>query len=315
MSVSSEKFVKYFEDLYNNGAIYLWGANGETITKTLTDKLYKQFGSATYNKDYYNAKLAEGKGKIGADCSGAFYPLSGVDRSASGFYNDCTEKGLIGAIPKNKVCMVFNKNLTHMGAYLGNGCTVEMRDSKLNVYKEDLKISRWYYYGIPSFVEYTETEKATDTTSSDVIVTNYQTWVNTKLGKEEIKVDGSYGDNTLKATVKVLQTLFVKEYKTNTKLSIDGKYGTKTIAACPAYSAMKKNTTAFADITYIVHVYLYAVMRYDMKGIINSTKVSTNYSDITKAYVSKYQNDTRGLAADGYAGSATLRAMFASTNK
>ena len=37
------KVVEYFENLIKNKAIYLWGANGEIITKTLTDKLYKTF--------------------------------------------------------------------------------------------------------------------------------------------------------------------------------------------------------------------------------------------------------------------------------
>ena len=48
-------------------AIYLWGANSEIITKALVDKLYKIFGSKTYDKKYYDDKLKEGIGKIGAD--------------------------------------------------------------------------------------------------------------------------------------------------------------------------------------------------------------------------------------------------------
>ena len=68
--------IAYFESLYQNKAVYLWGANGETITKELCDRLYRSYGSSSYNKAYYESKCKEGAGRIGADCSGAMYPLS-----------------------------------------------------------------------------------------------------------------------------------------------------------------------------------------------------------------------------------------------
>lgn len=280
MAVSQKEFIEWFEELYAKGAIYLWGANGETITKELCDKLYNWYGSSTYNRTYYNSKLAEGKGKIGADCSGAFLKLSGTDRTASGYYNNCKKKGLIASLPTDMVCLVFNKNLTHIGAYLGNGYTIEMKNSQVNVHKEKLKRSRWYYYGIPSFVDYSVPLEKIETSisSCDKIVSNYQKWLNDNLDGKNISVDGAYGPDTR--------------------------------GACPKWSVLKANAEAFSLITYIIHVYLYAVAKYDMKGIVNSTKVSTVYSDNTKSYVAKYQSNTRGLVVDGWAGSATLYQMF-----
>lgn len=155
---TDKQLVEWFEKLHQEKAIYLWGANSEIITKSLTDKLFTWFGSKTYDKGYYDNKFKEGFAKIGADCSGSFKPISGFDTTAQGYYNSCKEKGLISKIPMNKVCLVFRKNLsgriTHIGLYCGNGYTIEMKSSKENCVKEKLKPWRWTYYGVPNWIEY-----------------------------------------------------------------------------------------------------------------------------------------------------------------
>ena len=78
MSKNVNEVVSYFEKLYDNKAIYLWGANGELITQQLCDKLFKTYGSSTYSKQYYDNKFKEGAGHIGADCSGAMYIIISV---------------------------------------------------------------------------------------------------------------------------------------------------------------------------------------------------------------------------------------------
>ena len=115
---------KHFQGLVNGKAIYVWGANCETITAEMVNRLYKTYGSSKYNRAYYDGKLAEGKGRIGADCSGSFRPVSGYDTTANGYYNKCTKKGEIGTLPKNKPCMVFIKQsgkMVHIGWYDGAG--------------------------------------------------------------------------------------------------------------------------------------------------------------------------------------------------
>ena len=54
--VTQQQFKDHYNHLYNSGAIYVWGANGEIITKDLTNRLYRSYGSSTYNKTYYNNK-------------------------------------------------------------------------------------------------------------------------------------------------------------------------------------------------------------------------------------------------------------------
>ena len=153
--------IQYFENLYNSGAIYLWAANSQIITKELCDYLYKHYGNKDYDKTYYDKKFLEGAGKIGADCSGSLYPLSGVDQTAQGYYNSCLVKGGISLIDRNKPCLVFKgKSVTsiyHVGFYCGNGYTIEMESSDTNCVKKTLDKGRWNYFGIPSWIDYTGT--------------------------------------------------------------------------------------------------------------------------------------------------------------
>lgn len=158
MSKKVSEVILYFENLYKNKAIYLWGANGELITRELCDKLFKTYGSSTYNRQYYDNKFKEGSGRIGADCSGAMCPVSGFDTTAQGYYNKCSTKGNITSIPKDTPCLVFKGKSTsainHIGFYLGNDYVVEMKSSKDNCVKDKLSTGNWKWYGIPNWIEY-----------------------------------------------------------------------------------------------------------------------------------------------------------------
>lgn len=158
MSKKVNEVISYFENLYKNKAIYLWGANGELITRELCDKLFKTYGSSTYNRQYYDNKFKEGSGRIGADCSGAMCPVSGFDTTAQGYYNKCSTKGNITSIPKDTPCLVFKGKSTsainHIGFYLGNDYVVEMKSSKDNCVKGKLSTGNWKWYGIPNWIEY-----------------------------------------------------------------------------------------------------------------------------------------------------------------
>lgn len=153
-----KEVLDWFEYLYSSGAIYVWGANGEIINQSLIDKCYKNYKSNTYNKTYYDNKLKEGKGKIGADCSGAFCKVSGFDTTAKNYYAKCITKGNIKNIPENKVCLVFRgsspSSIYHIGLYCGNGYTIEMKSSKENCVKSKFSKSNWTYYGMPTWIDY-----------------------------------------------------------------------------------------------------------------------------------------------------------------
>lgn len=306
--VTQQQFKDHYNKLYNNGAIYVWGANGETITKDLTDRLHKSYGSFTYNKTYYDNKYKEGKNKIGADCSGSIYPLSKADNTARGYYNLCSKKGSINDLPVNTACLLFNANFTHVGAYMGNGTTIEMMSSKRNCVKQSLQKSRWAYYGIPNWLE--------STVSSSSTVQNNTKPVNTNINEKEVikniqewcndycdaglKIDGEFGPKTKKALVKALQHCLNVKYKAN--LKEDGEFGPNTKAKC-------KNASSCKELTYICQAMLF-VMGYDMSSSIKNKNLDGSYGKGTKAIVLKYQQDTRGLRHDGECGPATFYAMF-----
>lgn len=172
---------QHFLDLGKRGALYVWGANCQKITKELMDKLYKTFGNDTYTKAYYNNKLKEGEGKQGADCSGSLYPVSGCDATAEGYYNRCVDKGKIKTIPEDKVCLVFKRNskgkINHVGCYTGDGYVSEMASSKANYRRKKLDGNGWDLWGMPDFVSNPDEEFV-----------------------EPLEVDGSWGkDTTIKS--------------------------------------------------------------------------------------------------------------------
>lgn len=149
---------RWFDRLEQEGALYVWGMNGEIISGGTIQKAYDAFRSKTYDQEYYNQKLVAGLGKIGADCSGAFYQLAGSDNTAAGYYAGCIEKGSIDTLP-DKPCMVFKENssgkIYHIGWYRPeNGTVSEMASSKSNFQRKPLEGADWDYWGIPKFIDY-----------------------------------------------------------------------------------------------------------------------------------------------------------------
>ena len=274
--VTQQQFKDHYNKLYNSGAIYVWGANGEIITKDLTNRLYKNYGSSKYNKTYYDNKYKEGKGKIGADCSGSIYPLSKADNTAKGYYNECSKRGSINNLPANTACLIFNANFTHVGAYLGNGTTIEMMSSTRNCVKQSFNKSRWAYYGIPNWLE------------TNVSVQQHPTSkpVKTMAKKKEV--------------IKNIQR-WCNDY-CNAGLTENGIFGTKTKAACITASGK-------TPLVYICQAMLYC-KGYNMSNSISNNKLDGIMGQGTKKQILLYQQNTRGLRHDGCCGAATFYAMF-----
>ena len=303
--ITQKQFKEHYQNLYKNKAIYVWGANCETINKNLTDGLYKAFGSSTYNKTYYDNKLKEGKGKIGADCSGSIYPLSKKDDTAKGYYRACNEKGSINNMPKNVACLVFNASFTHVGAYMGDGTTIEMMSSTKNCVKQNLQKSRWAYYGIPNWLEVKESiaisveQHSASTNTHTEVIKNIQKWCNNYCNAGLV-VDGKFGSKTAEGLCKALQHCLNVEYKAN--LIVDGKFGSKTKAKCKVASSCEA-------LTYICKAML-LYKGYVANHCIKNNNFTKEYDIDTKNIVLLYQQDTRGLKHDGICGVATFYSMF-----
>ncbi len=149
----------WWDRIETEGALYVWGMNGEIISDRSIDVAYNSYKSSTYNRDYYDKKLRVGRGRIGADCSGAFYPLAGSDNTAAGYYSGCISKGKIDKIPMDTPCMVFKRNasgrIIHIGWYRPEDKTVsEMASSQVNFRRKKLSGAGWSDWGIPRFIDY-----------------------------------------------------------------------------------------------------------------------------------------------------------------
>ena len=300
--VTQKQFKEHFRKLAMEKAVYVWGGNCEIITKQMIDILFRVYGSKTYNRAYYDGKLKEGEGRIGADCSGAFLPLSGADNTAKGYYKACTIKGSIKGMPKDVACMVFNKDFTHVGAYMGDGTTIEMRSSKLNVWEEGFDESRWAYYGIPDWLEAhpeKEESKEIEVAGGDPVIKNIQRFCNEYVDAGLI-IDGIYGPLTEAALCKALQHYLNVTY--GAELDEDGEFGPLTKAACVVISG--KN-----ELVYVAQAVLYC-KGYDMSHSIANDDLDGELGVGTEREVLEYQQDTRGLRHDGKCGPATFYTMF-----
>lgn len=152
--ISAKGFETYLESIYRATAVYVWGADCEIGTKELLEKKIKQFGKEHY-KDLTVEKI---EGRICADCSGLFTPISGMNITAQSYYDRCSVKGSVKQIPKNKKCLLFRKEngkVVHVSGYLGNGYLIEMWDG---CEKRKFKESEWTYYGFPTWLEEQEDE-------------------------------------------------------------------------------------------------------------------------------------------------------------
>ena len=147
--ISANGFVEYLETIFRATAIYFWGGNVEFGSKEMLE-----FKKKVYGKEHYTDLTVEMiEGKLCADCSGLFAPISGYDDTAHGYYEKCVEKGRIGQIPRNKKCLLFreeNGRKVHMAGYLGNGYLVEMWDG---CEKREFKESEWTHFGFPAWLE------------------------------------------------------------------------------------------------------------------------------------------------------------------
>ena len=147
--ISATGFENYLESIYRATAVYVWGADCEIGTKELLEKKIKQFGKEHY-KDLTVEKI---EGRICADCSGLFTPISDLNITAQSYYDRCSIKGSISQIPTNKKCLLFRKEngkVVHVAGYLGNGYLIEMWDG---CEKRKFNASEWTYYGLPTWLE------------------------------------------------------------------------------------------------------------------------------------------------------------------
>lgn len=290
MAKKTKEVISYFEDLYKNKAVYLWGANGQTITKELCDKLYATYGTSTYNKTYYNNKFKEGQGRIGADCSGAMYVMSGFDTTAQGYYDKCSTKGLISKIDKSKPCLVFKYSKTkmnHIGFYCGDGYTIEMESSKTNCVKKKLSDGKWTHYGIPKWIDYSDWS---NNNNNNIVVTTNEKGIDVSSYQGNIDWKKVASDGIkfaiLRGTVKngTMDSTFERNYKGATENGLD--------VAVYHFSYALDSNTAINDAINLVNrlngkkLPIWLDLEWDTQGKLGKAKIS----EIAVAFVQACKN-------------------------
>ena len=125
------------------GCGYVYGAQGEVMTKSLLDTLIKRFGRSHYYFDGYSAEKWIGKQCF--DCSGLIVwaleqlGLIRTDLTADGLYQLCNpaEKGKLE--PGD---LVFYQNSNgykhHVGVYMGNGKVIHARGTAYGVVETEM---------------------------------------------------------------------------------------------------------------------------------------------------------------------------------
>lgn len=210
--ISANGFVEYLETIFRATAIYFWGGNVEFGSKELLEFKKKTYGKENYTK--ITVEMIEGK--ICADCSGIFAPISGYDDTAQGYYDKCVEKGRIGQIPRNKKCLLFreeNGKKVHMAGYLGNGYLIEMWDG---CEKREFKESEWTHFGFPTWLE----------AQADEIVVGGQIVLTDAIKIYNTASDAKNGKNTLPFTYPSGTYYIYKIHEPTGAVNITRKKGT-----------------------------------------------------------------------------------------
>lgn len=210
--ISANGYVEFLESVYRAGCVYVWGGNLEFGTKELLE-----FKKKTYGKENYNDLTVEMiEGRLCADCSGLFAPISGYDDTAQGYYDKCMEKGRIGQIPRNKKCLLFreqNGRMVHMAGYEGNGYLVEMWNG---CEKREFKESEWTHFGFPSWLE----------SQVDEIVVGGEIFLTNAIKIYNTASDAKNGKNTLPFTYPSGTYYIYKIHKPTGAVNITKKKGT-----------------------------------------------------------------------------------------
>ena len=242
--VTQTPAAEYYLNLYLSGAIYVWGMNAPDIitSKSIMDT-YEVNHTKKYDRAYYEAKLKEGYGKIGSDCSGAHHGISGYDDNAQGYFNSCISTAKTTAMSDDKVVLLFNgsstSKITHTGVFIPGLGEFHMKSSKDNAVLEEFSSRTFKYFGYAKFINY----NAEDFMLRD----HYDMWIKllqfemNKAFEAELKVDGIFGNKTLAATDSIgllkkgSKGVFVRllQIFLNTKFGIqletDGVFGKATL--------------------------------------------------------------------------------------
>lgn len=175
---TNKQLVAYCQQVYDASWVYWYGTCGYKCTESLYASKAKQY-PAHYTSDRASGYKADIKaGRMCADCVGmikSFFWKGGdingknvyasnhcPDVSADGMIKLCKESGPIANMPDVPGLVVWKSG--HIGVYIGDGYTIEMRGFAYDCVKRKVSAGPWTKWGkLPaSMLEYSDMDKPTD---------------------------------------------------------------------------------------------------------------------------------------------------------
>lgn len=248
---TGKKLAEYCLKVYQDKWVYWYGTYGQKCTESLYNSKKNQYPDhyGSSRTSAYKKDITEGKRC--ADCVGLIksYFWSGgdintipkygtnhcPDVSANGMLNQCSQTGAISTIPDEPGLVVWRSG--HIGVYVGNGYTVELKGFDYDCQKNKLSYGSWTKWGrLPSsMITYTSEPVSNPTDDGDRFLQNGSKGEDVKrLQTNLIRLgydcgrwgaDGDFGD----ATESALET-----FQRDHELIVNGVYDASTIAAMEA---------------------------------------------------------------------------------
>lgn len=232
---------QWAEKAHASGWVYWYGTCAYKCTQSLLNSKTKQYPShyGSERQATYKRHIAEGRSC--ADCIGLIkgyawdtdgdvdtrgnsYGANGMpDKSSSGMYKAATIKGGIATLPEIPGVLVWTKNQSHVGVYVGNGIVVEARGFSYGVQRNKLSSRSFTHWGLCPYLEYTAEENETAQKAAGV------TAASEKQSGDTLR-KGDKGD-----AVKEMQLLLLEAGCTLEKYGADGHFGAETLEALKAY--------------------------------------------------------------------------------
>ena len=249
--LTGKKLAEYCLKVYEQGWVYWYGTYGQKCSESLYNSKKKQYAEhyTSSRTSAYMKDIADGKRC--SDCVGLIksYFWSGgdintipkygtnhcPDVSANGMLNQCSQTGDISTIPDEPGLVVWRSG--HIGVYVGNGYTVELKGFDYDCQKNKLSSGSWTKWGrLPSsMITYTSEPVSSPIDEGDRFLQNGSKGEDVKQLQTNLirlgyscgrwGVDGDFGDDTEAAVI-----AFQKDHK----LETTGVYDTLTISALNA---------------------------------------------------------------------------------
>lgn len=267
--MTTAEAIKKIEDLVNEQPVYMWGANGEIITRERVEWLKDRYVSRNHTADYYNSKLEKYRGRRALDDAGLINFLCGTDLTIGEHVKLATKSIHPSNIDRNRNMLWVLLSVTKcgtitVGIYLGDTQKIVVvgYDGLVYVPVSDEELQKWGLAIIPSCIDL---EKDLDI-STDVIIERYQEWLTeyaSSRGFGGVSRSGKYDAQTVSLSRAIAKQIYGDVVGTPFDATADITIRDINTSVECASIAINRYTDEYAVLMYIISVRLYAMGYFD----------------------------------------------------